>query len=68
MKKNMGVVDRGTRTILALILGTLIATGTITGTAAIVLGVVAVVLLLTTLMSFCPLYSLLKISTKKDVA
>jgi hypothetical protein len=67
MKKNVGVLDRGTRTILAMVLGVLIVTGTIAGTAAIVLGVVAVLLLLTSLISFCPLYFLVRISTRKSV-
>jgi hypothetical protein len=67
MKKNVGVLDRGARTILAMVLGVLIVTGTIAGTAAIVLGVVAVLLLFTSLISFCPLYFLVRISTRKSV-
>jgi hypothetical protein len=67
MKKNLGILDRGTRTIIALILGTLIATGSVTGTTAILLGVVAFLLLSTSMIGFCPLYFLAKISTKRSV-
>ncbi|MBN1197428.1 MAG: DUF2892 domain-containing protein [Candidatus Aminicenantes bacterium] len=65
MKKNMGVVDRTIRTIVALVVVALLVTKTLTGTLAIVLGVVAVVFLLTSLVSFCPLYTFLGIRTNK---
>lgn len=65
MKKNMGVADRIIRTLLAVIVIILYFTNQITGTAAIVLGIFAVVFLLTSLMSFCPLYVPLKLSTTK---
>jgi len=38
-------------------------TGSITGFAAIILGVLAIVFIITSLISFCPLYVPLKIST-----
>jgi hypothetical protein len=66
MTKNMGVVDRGTRTIVAMIIAILILTNVVSGTAAIVLGVVAALFLLTSYISVCPLYMLLKISTRKN--
>ena len=65
MKKNMGMADRIIRTLLAVIVAILYFTGQITGAAAIILGVFAVVFLLTSLMSFCPLYVPLKLSTTK---
>jgi len=65
MTKNMGVLDRGTRTIVALILAVLIVTGVVSGTLAIVLGAVAAILLLTSFLSICPLYLAFKISTLK---
>jgi len=43
----------------------LIGTGTLSGTWAIVLGIVAVVFLVTSLIGMCPLYALLGISTCK---
>jgi len=65
MKKNMGVADRAIRSILAIIVAILYLTDQITGLAAIVLGIFAVVFLLTSIMSFCPLYVPLKLSTIK---
>jgi hypothetical protein len=66
MKNNMSSMDRIIRTVLAVIFGILIFAKLITGTLAIILGVVAVIFLVTALIGFCPLYSLLKISTKKS--
>ena len=65
MKKNLGVIDRGIRTIVAFVLAILIVTGELTGTAAIILGILAAVFLLTSAVSFCPLYLPFKISTRK---
>ena len=58
MIKNMGSTDRIIRVLIALIVGALYLNGTISGTIGIVLLVVAGVFLLTSLISFCPLYSL----------
>lgn len=63
MKKNMGVFDRVLRAILAVIVGILYFTGQLTGIAAVVLGIFAVVFLATSIIGFCPAYSLLGIST-----
>ncbi|RME92559.1 MAG: DUF2892 domain-containing protein [Candidatus Hydrogenedentota bacterium] len=65
MKANMGLADRIIRAVIAIAIGVLYFTKQITGTAAIVLGVLAVIFLLTSLVSFCPLYVPLKLSTKK---
>jgi Na+(H+)/acetate symporter ActP len=65
MKKNMGVADRIIRTILAIVVAFLYFTDQITGTAAIVLGVLAIIFLLTSLVGFCPLYVPFKLSTRK---
>ncbi len=65
MKTNMGLVDRIVRVVLALIVGVLFLTGQISGVAAIILGILAVVFLLTSIVSFCPLYLPFGISTKK---
>ncbi|MBD3413668.1 MAG: DUF2892 domain-containing protein [Candidatus Aminicenantes bacterium] len=65
MKKNMGVIDRIIRAVLALVVVVLYLTNQISGTAAIVLGIVAVIFLLTSLVGLCPLYLPFKISTKK---
>jgi len=65
MKKNMGSMDKGIRIFLAVIIAILYFTNQITGVAAIVLGLFAVVFLLTSFMSFCPLYVPFKLSTLK---
>ena len=57
MKKNMGSTDRVIRFILAAIIGALYFTGTISGTVGIVLLVLAGVFVLTSFISFCPLYA-----------
>ncbi len=65
MKKNMGLIDRVLRVIIAAGIGVAIYFGYITGTAAIVLGILGGVFLLTSIVSFCPLYLPFKISTMK---
>ncbi|MBN2598602.1 DUF2892 domain-containing protein [Labilibaculum sp.] len=65
MKKNMGKTDRILRVIIALILATLYFTDLITGTIGIVLLVIAGVMFLTSLIGYCPPYSLLSIDTCK---
>jgi hypothetical protein len=66
MKKNMGVVDRIIRTILAVVVIVLFVTKQITGVAAIILGIVAIIFLLTSAVGLCPLYLPFKISTKRS--
>ena len=66
MKKNIGSADRAIRILLAIVFAVLFFTDTATGILGIILLVLAVVLLLTSLMSFCPLYTPLKISTNKQ--
>lgn len=66
MKKNMGSIDKAIRVIVAIVIGILYFTGQITGTAAIILGILAVVFLLTSLVGTCPLYLPVGLSTKKD--
>lgn len=65
MKKNMGQTDRIIRIIAAIVIAVLYFAHVITGTLAIVLGVIAVIFLVTSLIGFCPLYTLLGVSTKK---
>jgi hypothetical protein len=64
----MGTVDRAVRTLIAVAIGFLYYTGRIGGTLAIVLGVVAVVFLLTSLVSRCPAYYPFGISTRGKAA
>ncbi|WP_091146593.1 YgaP family membrane protein [Flavobacterium caeni] len=65
MKKNMGNADRLIRILIAISIGVLYYTGVIDGTVAIVLGVLAIVFLLTSFISFCPLYVPFGITTCK---
>jgi hypothetical protein len=69
MNKNMGSVDKIIRVLIAAVIALLYFTDQITGTTVIILGILAVVFLLTSAIGFCPLYWLLKVSTirKKDV-
>ncbi len=64
MKKNMGTVDRVLRVLIAVVVGVLYLSGQITGTAAIILGIVAGIFLLTGFVGFCPLYAPFRISTR----
>ncbi len=59
----MGTVDRVVRVLLAIVIIVLYLTGNITGIAAIILGIFALVFILTSLIGFCPLYVPFKIST-----
>lgn len=63
MKKNMGGADRIIRILLAVVVGILYWQGVITGTAAIILGVISIVFLLTSFISFCPLYAIVGLNT-----
>ncbi|MBC31834.1 MAG: hypothetical protein CMH48_13450 [Muricauda sp.] len=63
MKKNMGSADRIIRFVIAVIIGVLYYTGTISGTLGIILLVLAGVFVLTSFISFCPLYAPFGIST-----
>jgi hypothetical protein len=63
MKKNMGNVDRLLRIVIAIVFSVLFFTGTVTGTVGIVLLVLGGVFLATSLISFCPLYTLVGINT-----
>ena len=64
MKKNMGTVDRAIRILLAVFVLILYLTGNITGLAAAILGVIALVFVVTSIIGFCPLYVPFKTSTK----
>jgi len=65
MKTNESMVDRIIRGVLGLGLLALYFSNAVTGTLGIVLAVVGAIALLTGLVGFCPLYSLLKIRTNK---
>ncbi|WP_340154010.1 DUF2892 domain-containing protein [uncultured Marivirga sp.] len=64
MKANMGSADKTVRIILAIAVGVLYYFGVISGTLAIILGVLAVIFVATSFISFCPLYLPFGISTR----
>lgn len=63
MKKNMGSIDKIIRILVAIVIAVLFFTNVISGTLGIVLLVLAGVFVLTSLISFCPLYTLVGINT-----
>lgn len=65
MKKNMGSADRIIRVLLAAVIAVLYFTKQISGTAGIILGILAIIFLLTSAAGVCPLYIPFRISTKK---
>lgn len=65
MKKNMGVIDKAIRIIIALVVVVLFFTNVVSGTLGIVLLVLAGVFVLTSLVGFCPLYLPFNLNTNK---
>lgn len=63
MKPNMGNTDRIIRILIAAVFAYLYFSGTVTGTLGLVLVVLGGVFVLTSLVSFCPLYTLVGINT-----
>ena len=63
----MGLTDKIIRIALAAIVTVLYFTNTISGTLALVLGAFAIIFIITSFVSFCPLYSPFGISTRKKV-
>jgi len=65
MKRNMSNVDRIARVVIAALFAYLYFGGIVTGTLGIVLVVLGAVFLLTSVISFCPIYAIFKLSTYK---
>jgi len=65
MTKNVGTTDRIVRSVAGIVLLFLILTGAVEGTLAVILGILAAALLVTSAISYCPVYSPLKLSTIK---
>ena len=65
MTKNMGTADRLIRTLIGLGIGALYTGGYVSGIIAIVLGVIAVVFVVTSFVGSCPAYPLVGVSTRK---
>ena len=65
MKRNMGIADRIIRVVLAAVVAVLYFTKQLSGTAAIILGILAVIFVITSIVGVCPLYLPFGISTKR---
>ena len=63
MKKNLGSVDRIVRFLLAAVFAILYFGGFVTGTVGLILVVLGGVFLVTSLVSFCPIYAMMGVST-----
>ncbi len=66
MKKNMSGVDKVVRILAAVVVLVLYFTSVISGTLAIILLILAGILVLTSVIGFCPLYRLIGLSTRKE--
>ena len=65
MKKNMGTMDKVVRILIAVVIAVLFFTNVISGTLGIILMALAVIFVLTSFISFCPLYLPFGLSTNK---
>jgi glucose uptake protein GlcU len=68
MKQNMGIADRAIRIVLAAVVAVLYFTNQLSMTAAIILGILAVIFLATGIVGVCPLYLPFGLSTKRKGA
>lgn len=66
MEKNIGYNDRMTRAALAIVIGVLCLTQIVTGPATLYLLVIAELLLLSSSLSFCPVYKMVKINNHNN--
>ena len=64
----MGSTDRVVRILVAIAIAGLYLANQISGTTAVILLITSAVLALTSFISFCPLYLLLGISSRKKTA
>jgi len=65
MKKNMGTIDKSVRILIAAVVVLLFFTNVISGTLAYVLLALSAVFVLTSFLSFCPLYLPFGLNTRK---
>lgn len=63
MKKNMGAADRLIRIVVAAVIAGLFFTNVISGTLGIILLALAGIFVLTSSVSFCPIYALVGMNT-----
>jgi hypothetical protein len=65
MKKNMGSTDKIIRIAVAVVIAVLYFTHVISGTLALILGAFAIIFIITSFISVCPLYIPFGLSTRK---
>jgi hypothetical protein len=65
MKKNVGTIDKVIRILVAVVVVVLYFTNVISGTLAIILLALAAIFVLTSVFSFCPIWSIFGLSTTK---
>ena len=63
MKPNVGNIDKIIRIVLALVFAALYFTGTVTGITGYILLALGGIFVLTSLVSFCPIYALVGLNT-----
>jgi len=68
MTKNISSIDRIIRVVLAILFTYLYFSGAVAGTIGLILFILAIVFLLTSLLTFCPIYAMFGFSTKKKSA
>lgn len=61
----MSSTDRIVRLVISVVVAVLIFLNVLSGTTATILGIVAGIFFLTSLIGFCPLYTVFGFSTKK---
>jgi hypothetical protein len=66
MKKNVGMTDKIIRGTVAAIIALLYLANIITGTTTLILGSIALILFITSVISFCPMYALFGHSSNSD--
>jgi hypothetical protein len=64
MKKNVGTIDKVIRIMIAVVVIVLYFTHVISGTLAIILLALSAILIVTSFISFCPLYFPFGLSTR----
>jgi hypothetical protein len=65
MKKNVGIIDKVIRILIALVIIVLYFTNVIGGGLAIILFIIAAIMVLTSIFGICPAYMLFGLSTSK---
>ncbi|MEL0651106.1 DUF2892 domain-containing protein [Algibacter sp. TI.3.09] len=67
MTKNIGATDKAIRVLAGIAIALMYYFNIISGTLALILMAVAVILLVTSFINFCPIYGIFKINSIKKV-